>query len=100
MLVTCVFYFVYSSIVDSRAVYVQERAEFEARLRARDGAERAKRRGGGHIEEDHEALDKGLDDDRKLELINTLREMSEQVYLEKRSEKKLKVRASLLMCAG
>lgn len=70
---------------------MQERSEFEQRLRERDEAERAKRRGGGHVEEDHEALDRGMDDDRKRALVDTLREMSEQVYLEKRSEKKLKV---------
>jgi hypothetical protein len=70
---------------------MQERSEFEKRLRERDEAERAKRRGGGHVEEDHEALDRGLDDSRKRELVDELRVISEQVYLEKRSEKKLQV---------
>lgn len=44
------------------------------------------------MEEDHEALDRGLDDDGREQLVADLRMLSEQVYLEKRQEKKLKVR--------
>ena len=63
---------------------MQKRSEFEERLRQRDRAEQAKRRGGGHVEEDHDALDRGLSDDKKQRLIDELRTLSEQVYVEKR----------------
>ena len=72
---------------------MQERSEFEERLRQRDRAEQAKRRGGGHVEEDHDALDRGLSDDKKQRLIDELRTLSEQVYVEKRGDKKLQARA-------
>ena len=71
---------------------VQERSEFEERLRQRDREEQAKRRGGGHVEEEHEALDKGLSEDKKQRLIDELRTLSEQVYVEKRGDKKLQAR--------
>jgi hypothetical protein len=69
----------------------EDRAAFEARLRRKDEEERARRRGGQHVEEEHEALDAGMDAGRKAALVGELRVLSEQVYLEKRQEKKLQV---------
>ena len=68
-----------------------ERAEFEQRLREKDAQERKKRHGGKHIEEEHAALDAGMDDSSKKALIAELRTISEQAYLEKRQEKRLQV---------
>jgi hypothetical protein len=77
---------------ESEARDVAERAEFEERLRRKDADDRKRRHGGKHVEEDHAALDSGMDEAGKKALISDLRVLSEQSYLEKRQEKKLQVR--------
>ena len=78
----------------------RDREDFEARLRDRDLEERARRRGGKHVEEDHEALADKLDLQNKSALVSQLRLLSEQVYLEKRQEKELAVRPQDAMSRG
>jgi hypothetical protein len=77
-----------------------ERTEFEQRLRAKDAEERQKRHGGKHIEEEHAALDVGMDDAGKKSLLKDLRQLSEQAYLEKRQEKKLQARVFVFAMAS
>jgi hypothetical protein len=69
-----------------------ERAEFEERLRAKDSEERKRRHGGKRVEEEHKALDAGLDAKGRARLMENLRVLSEQQYLEKRQDKQLEVR--------
>lgn len=79
-----------------------ERDEFAARLRARDQQEREQRHGGKAVAEDHQslALDAGMDEKGKKDLVATLRLISEQAYLEKRQEKKLQVCAVATAAVG
>jgi hypothetical protein len=70
---------------------LQERAEFEERLREKDSEERKRRHGGKHVEEEHKALDAGLDAKGRARLMENLRLLSEQQYLEKRQDKQLQV---------
>lgn len=80
----------------AEAADLQERDDFAARLRDRDLEERARRRGGKHVEEEHEGLADKLDLQNKAALVGQLRVLSEQVYLEKRQEKELTVRGRAL----